>query len=98
MPGIALGIGIFFLESIVAALMRLAGGWIAKIPDYLLSANASALTTVSGLPRGMSMGMGGEGLSINMPDVWSAAGILGGYSLAFVLLAFYLFRKRDVTG
>lgn len=98
MPGIALGIGIFFLESIVATFMSLAGGWIAKIPDYLLSANVRAITALNELPQGISMGMGGNNLSSQMPGVWHAVGILAGYSLVFIMLAFYLFRKRDVTG
>ena len=98
MPGIALGIGIFFLESIVTAFMSLAGGWIARIPDYLLSANVRAITAQSNLPQGMSMGMGGNGLSDQLPELWLAFVILAGYSLFFIGLAFYLFRKRDVTG
>lgn len=98
MPGIALGIGIFFLESIITAFMSLAGGWIARIPDYLLTANVRAITAQSNLPQGMSMGMGGNGLSDQLPELWLAFVILAGYSLFFIGLAFYLFRKRDVTG
>ena len=44
MPGIALGIGIFFLESIITAFMSLAGGWIARIPNYLLAVSYTHLT------------------------------------------------------
>jgi len=98
MPGIALGIGIFFLESIVTAFMSLAGGWIARIPDYLLAANVRAITALSDLPQGVGMGMGGSDLSGQMPELWQAFLILAGYSLVFIVLAFYLFRKRDVTG
>ena len=98
MPGIALGIGIFFLESLVTRLMSLAGGWIARIPDYLLSANVGAITALSDLPQGMGMGMGGGDLLGRMPELWQAFVILAAYSLVFIGLAFYLFRKRDVTG
>lgn len=98
MPGIALGIGIFFLESIVTTLMTLAGGWIAKIPDYLLAANVRAITALGNLPQGIGMGMGGGDLSSQTPEVWQATGTLAIYSLAFIALGFYLFRKRDVTG
>jgi len=98
MPGIALGIGIFFLESIITAFMSLAGGWIARIPDYLLTANVRAITAQSNLPPGMSMGMGGNSLSDQLPELWLAFVILAAYSLFFIGLAFYLFRKRDVTG
>lgn len=96
MPGIALGIGVFFLEPIVTALMSLAGGWIAKIPDYLLAANVRAITSLNGLPRGVGMGFGGGNLETT--GVVHASIVLVIYCLAFLALAFYLFRKRDVTG
>ena len=92
MPGIALGIGIFFLESIVTAFMSLAGGWIARIPDYLLAANVRALTAMNTLPQGMSMGMADGGFSSSTPEVWQASLILFGYSLLFIGMAFYLYR------
>lgn len=98
MPGIGLGIGIFFLESIITTFMRLAGGWIADVPNYLLSANVNAITALADLPGGISVGGGGMNALSNLPGVWHAAGILAGYSVAFMALAFYLFRKRDVTG
>jgi len=98
MPGIALGIGIFFLESIVTTFMSLAGGWIARIPDYLLAANVRAITARSNLPQGVGMGMGGSDLSSQTPELWQALVVLAVYSLVFMVLSFYLFRKRDVTG
>jgi ABC-2 type transport system permease protein len=98
MPGIALGIGILFLESLVTTFMSLAGGWIAKVPDYLLAANIRAITSLAGLPEGFSAGMGGGNTSIQMPGVIHAFTTLGIYSLVFIVVAFYLFRKRDVTG
>lgn len=99
MPGIALGIGVYFLESIITTFMNLAGGWIARIPDYLLSANVNAITALNKLPEGFRPGtMGGNNLSGQTPAVSHASVILAGYSLVFVVLAFYLFRKRDITG
>ena len=58
MPGIALGIGIgiLFLESLVTTFMSLAGGWIAKVPDYLLAANVRAITFLAGLPEATVLG------------------------------------------
>lgn len=93
-PGIALGIGSFFLESIVTAFMRQASGWVAEVPDYLLLSNVRTITDLGNLPSRMGMGFGGD----SGMGAWSAAGILAGYSILFVILAFYLFRKRDVTG
>lgn len=97
MPGIALGIGILFLESIVTTFMSLAGGWIAKVPDYLLAANVRAITSLARLPEGFSAGMGAGNTSIHMPGVTHAFITLTIYSLVFIVIAFYLFRKRDVT-
>jgi ABC-2 type transport system permease protein len=96
MPGIALGIGLFFLESIVTTFMALAGGWIAKIPDYLLIANVRAINALSNLPRGIGTGFGGG--ANQLPGVAHAFITLAIYSLVFIVIAFYLFRKRDLTG
>ncbi len=98
MPGIALGIGIFFLETIITAFMTLAGGWIARIPDYLLAANVRVITALNDLPQGMGMGMTNGNFSSGSNELWQAFTILAIYSLAFIILAFYLFRRRDLTG
>jgi len=98
MPGIATGIGVVFLETIITTFMRLAGGWIAKVPDYLLSANVNALVTLNNLPRGFGGGFGSGGTSEAFPSVPHAFILLGIYSLVFLFLGFYLFHKRDVTG
>lgn len=97
MPGIASGIGIFFLESIITTFMFLAGGWIANIPSYLLYANVQAITSLADLPQGFRAGMGG-GINIQLPDTTHAFITLAIYSIAFLFISFYLFRKRDVTG
>jgi ABC-2 type transport system permease protein len=97
MPGIATGIGVVFLESIITTFMRLAGGWIAKVPDYLLSANVSAITAMNDLPRGFGGAMGG-GITETSLSITHAFLTLGIYGLVFLVLGYYLFRKRDVTG
>jgi len=97
MPGIALGIGILFLESLVTTFMRLAGGWIAQVPDYLLAANVRVITSLANLPQGFSQGMGIGNASAQLSGVTHAFITLTGYCLVFVTLAFYLFHKRDVT-
>jgi len=97
MPGIALGIGVFFLESIITAFMTLAGGWVAKVPDYLLIANARALSTSSSLPQTIGAGFAGDNAAA-VPTLTHAFLTLGIYSVVFLVIAFYLFRRRDVTG
>ena len=97
MPGIAFGIGIFFLESIITAFMSAAGGWIARVPDYLLIANVRTINNMAGLPGRIAMGFGG-GIADQSAGVPHAFITLAIYSVAFLVIAFYLFRKRDVTG
>ena len=98
MPGIAFGIGIFFLESIITTFMYLAKGWIAQIPNYLPYDNMQAITALNKLPTTFGGSMGGGGLNIQPPSVTHAFVTLAIYSIAFLFIAFYLFRKRDVTG
>ena len=99
MPGIASGIGIMFLERIIATFMFLAGGWIAEVPSYLLYANVQAITSLAGLPDWFGTGMGGGGAtSMQWPSVPHAVITLTIYSIVFLFVSFYLFRERDVTG
>ena len=102
MPGISTGIGVVFLESIITAFMRLVQtgqySWIAKVPDYLLNANVQAITALNELPQGFGRMGGGVGATDTAPSVTHAYVTLGIYALAFLVLAYYLFRKRDITG
>jgi ABC-type transport system involved in multi-copper enzyme maturation permease subunit len=95
MPGIATGIGVVFLEAIITTFMTAAGGWIAKVPAYLLNANVTAITALNKLPGRFG---GGGGTDTTMPSLTHAFVILGLYSVIFLVFSFYLFRKRDVTG
>jgi ABC-type transport system involved in multi-copper enzyme maturation permease subunit len=97
MPGIATGIGVLFLESIITTFMTLAGGWIANVPDYLLSANMNAIIALNNLPMGFGGG-NGVGSTAVPPSIPHAFITLSIYSLAFLVLGYYLFKKRDVTG
>ena len=97
MPGIALGIGVLFLESIITTFMTLAGGWVARVPDFLLAANVRAITSLADLPSGFDQ-MGGGDVITQLPGTTHAFVTLTIYSVAFLAIAFYVFRRRDVTG
>lgn len=97
MPGIATGIGVYFLEGIITTFMTLAGGWIAKVPFYLMTANANAITALNNLPQGFRGG-NGAGSVENVPTAGHGFLILSIYAVIFLFLAYYLFKKRDVTG
>jgi ABC-type transport system involved in multi-copper enzyme maturation permease subunit len=98
MPGIAIGIGILFLEPIITSFMTLAGGWVAKIPDYLFTANVNAINALNNLPIPGKFSGGMIGSSSQTPSVSHAFAVLSVYIVIFICVAFYLFRKRDVTG
>lgn len=96
MPGIAAGVGILFLEPIITAFMRLAGGWVTNVPNYLFSANVNAINALANLPGGFGAGFGGGG-SVQLPSIPHAFAALAVYIVVFAAIAFYLFHKRDVT-
>ena len=96
LPGIALGIGIFFIESLISNFLRLAGGWVEEIPNYLLAANAQAINMLADLPQSFTR-MGGD-IPFELPGTTHAFITLVIYSVVFLVLAFYVFRRRDVTG
>ena len=98
MPGISLGIGIIFLEGVLTAFMTIAGGWIANIPDYLIAANVRTINSLSALPQNFQTGPGFGGMSVDLPNVLHATITLAIYSGVFLVIAFYTFGKRDVTG
>ncbi|MGP8079481.1 MAG: ABC transporter permease [Dehalococcoidales bacterium] len=99
MPGIATGVGFLFLEAIITAFMTAAGGWIAKVPAYLLNANITAITALNKLPGRFGGGGGVSGTTdVAVPSLLHAFIILGLYSIVFLFLSFFLFKKRDVTG
>lgn len=94
MPGIAVGIGTFFLEGIVSALMYAAGGWVADVPAYLINANFAAINRLNQLPTQLGGAFGGN---LTPPSVEHAAITLAIYIVVFLAAAFYTFQKRDVT-
>jgi ABC-2 type transport system permease protein len=97
MPGIAIGIGILFLEPIITSLMGLAGGWVTRIPDYLFNANVNAINALNNLPIPGGFA-GGVANASQMPSVTHAFVVLSVYIVVCAGVAFYLFRKRDVIG
>jgi ABC-2 type transport system permease protein len=98
MPGIAVGIGVLFLEPIITSFMALAGGWVSSVPKYLFNANINAINALNKLPLPDQFSGGMVGATARMPSVIHAFTILSAYIVVFTGLAFYIFHKRDVTG
>ncbi|HEV2127663.1 MAG TPA: hypothetical protein VGR22_03480 [Thermomicrobiales bacterium] len=84
--GISVATAILFLEGQILSLVAAAGGVLERLPELFLSRNVEALMSVNT-----------DGGRANMPDVWQAATVLLLYTVAFLAVAFWQFRRRDVT-
>jgi ABC-2 type transport system permease protein len=93
--GIGFGIGASVIELIITGLLSGAHGWLAKIPDYLLSINVSKITSLSGASGGVTV-YGGP----NTPMVTSLHSfvVIAVYCVVFTAIAYTIFQRRDVTG
>jgi ABC-2 type transport system permease protein len=96
LPGVGAGLGFAFLEPIISSLMRAAGGSWAHIPNYLPSANSRLIMLQNSLPDVLRVGPGSE-VEGATNSVEKAAIILALYTMGFVALAMYVYRRRDIT-
>jgi ABC-type transport system involved in multi-copper enzyme maturation permease subunit len=96
--GIALAVGVAFLEGIVSGMMTLAGGWVAEIPQYGLDHNADSLSMQAGGLFG-SMAAGGDSPFagvIDQPDPVQAGVTLLIWAAVFLGAAFWWFQRQDL--
>jgi ABC-2 type transport system permease protein len=91
--GIGFGIGASVLESIITGLLLMAHGWLAKIPNYLLSPNVQAINALSSVRVTI-----GTTTNTQIPSAPHAFIVLAVYCVVFIAISFTIFRKRDVTG
>lgn len=97
----AIGVGIAYpiLESIVANVLANIAGWGTTFQQYTIGYNISSVMALNSMgeaytPAGVNLGnVPGKAI----PAFWRSGGLLAGYALAFLTLAFYSFRKRDLT-
>jgi ABC-type transport system involved in multi-copper enzyme maturation permease subunit len=96
---LAVGIGILYTLVVEGLLSALAGqvSWLEGLAEYFVRANAYSLVIALGVPSG--------GLTDNGPGSFFGPAVSGGravavltaYAAAFLLLAAYLLRRRDVN-
>lgn len=92
--GIGVTLGILLLEPIVMGVVDAAGGSLARLPEFFLSRNVSAVLDGQG-----RAGPGGDGLfgtAANLPPARQAALVLGFYAIAFTGLFYWRFSTRDI--
>ncbi len=97
LSGVGAGLGFTFLEPIISSLMRAAGGRWAHIPNYLPSANKQVILLQNSLPEVLRVGPGSDLADAAANSVAQAAIILALYTIAFVALGLYVYRRRDIT-
>jgi ABC-type transport system involved in multi-copper enzyme maturation permease subunit len=90
--GMAIGLGYYFLEQILIALLSGLFSWFTNVADFLLVRNISAFT------QGTAAAGGGFPTAAGLPDATHATIVLAVYTLALVAGAFWLFERRDVQG
>jgi ABC-2 type transport system permease protein len=86
--GMAIGLGYYFAEQLIVALLSNFFSWFQNVADYLLVRNIS----------GWTGGAGGFPSAAALPDQTHAIVVLAVYSLTLGGIAFWLFERRDVQG
>lgn len=90
--GMAIGLGYYFLEQILIALLSGLFSWFQDVANFMLVRNITAWTQAPG-----GTGGGGFGGGV-LPDATQAIVVLGVYTIALLAAAFWLFERRDVQG
>jgi ABC-type transport system involved in multi-copper enzyme maturation permease subunit len=88
--GMAIGLGYYFLEQILIALLSGLFSWFQNVADFMLVRNISAWTQRSGGTNFNTIG--------TLPDAGQALVVLAVYTLVLGTIAFLVFERRDVQG
>jgi ABC-2 type transport system permease protein len=99
LAGVGLSIGFAFMEPLIGGLMRLGGRPWEEIPRFFVNANAQVILLQNKLPEVLPhFGSTRSELAqqhLNSPEV--AAIFLAVYTAIFIGLAFWVYRRRDIT-
>jgi ABC-type transport system involved in multi-copper enzyme maturation permease subunit len=101
LAGVGIGLAVTFLEPLIGSLMRLGGPRWEGVPNYLISANRSMVLAQNKLPVGLpefSFGPSKDELARHgafSPE--AATMILALYTISFLAVAFFVYRRRDIT-
>ena len=95
--GIALALGVGFLEGIISGLMQFVGGWVGDLPDYLLDRNTDSLAVTEGGPLDALVGRGTAlGDVFDQPSVLHSVIVLAIWTTFFLVTAFWTFHRQDL--
>ena len=89
--GMAVGLGYYFAESLLGALLGDLFSWFSTVGDFLLIRNINALA------GGFDIGSGGGSSGSDIGLVQAAAALIV-YTVMLTGIAIRFFQKRDVAG
>jgi ABC-type transport system involved in multi-copper enzyme maturation permease subunit len=89
--GMAIGLGYYFAEGILIALLSAFFQWFDKVADYLLIRNINVLA-------GGGFGFGPGGAGTGEIGTVQASFVLAVYTVMLAGMAIGVFQRRDVTG
>lgn len=91
--GIAIGIGLSFVEPLLFGLLGLLSGTFESIQEYGIAWNVQQLSSISS--------QGGDsstfGAAVSTEQAWQSTGILAIYVAIFVVASYVVFNRRDIT-
>ena len=88
--------GVFFIEQIFVGLMSQARGWVKDVPDFYFSVNIDAVMRANGTFARQEGGGLPFALTPGGPPEWRGALVLTAWMLAFAVLVFWRFQRRDI--
>lgn len=101
LAGVGVGLAVSFLEPLIGSLMRLGGPRWENVPNYLISANRSVVLAQNKLPAGLpEFSFGPSKHDLERQGAFSpeaAAITLALYTIVFLVAAFVVYRRRDIT-
>jgi len=89
--GIAIGIGISFVEPLIFGLLSLLADVFGTVEEYGIAWNVQQLINIS------TQSDGGFQDPVETAQAWQSAGILGIYVVILVAATYYVFKRRDIT-
>lgn len=89
--GIAIGIGISFVEPLIFQLLSLLADVFGTVQEYGIAWNVTQLINISTQPDG------GFQDPVAASQVWQSAGIVAVYTIIFVVASYIVFSRRDIT-
>jgi ABC-2 type transport system permease protein len=90
--GIAIGIGLSFVEPLLFGLLGLISDVFGTVQEYGIAWNVQQLSSIA--LHGESSAFGDP---VSTAQVWQSAGILAIYVAIFVAASFIVFNRRDIT-